>query len=68
MDRQLSYVENRLVCGIKLANWKVHESATKDPMCKGMGTTMVTCMPLMATRWEIPVRAKVFHSTGGIER
>lgn len=44
MDRQLSYVENRLVCGIKLANWKVHESATKDPRCKGMGTTMVTCM------------------------
>ena len=44
MDRQLSYVENRLVCGIKLANWKVHESATKDPRCKGMGTTMVTAM------------------------
>ena len=44
MDRQLSYVENRLVCGIKLANWKVHESATKDPRCKGMGTTMVTTM------------------------
>ena len=44
MDRQLSYVENRLVCGIKLSNWKVHESATKDPMCKGMGTTIVTCM------------------------
>ena len=22
MDRQLSYVENRLVCGIKLANWR----------------------------------------------
>jgi len=44
MDRQLSYVENRLVCGIKLANWKVHESATKDPRCKGMGTTLVTSM------------------------
>jgi protein phosphatase len=44
MDRQLSYIENRLVCGIKLANWKVHESATKDPRCKGMGTTMVTSM------------------------
>lgn len=44
MDRQLSYVENRLVCGIKLANWKVHESATKDPRCKGMGTTMVSSM------------------------
>lgn len=44
MDRQLSYVENRLVCGIKLANWKVHEAATKDPRCKGMGTTMVTSL------------------------
>ncbi|MBL8633158.1 MAG: Stp1/IreP family PP2C-type Ser/Thr phosphatase [Myxococcales bacterium] len=44
MDRQLSYVENRLVCSIKLANWKVHEQSTKDPSSKGMGTTMVTCM------------------------
>ena len=31
MDRQLSYVENRLVCGIKLANWRIYEAATKDP-------------------------------------
>lgn len=44
MDKERSYIENRLACGIKLANWKVHESATKDPMCKGMGTTMVTCL------------------------
>ena len=28
MDRQLSYVENRLVIGIKLANWKIFEAAT----------------------------------------
>jgi serine/threonine protein phosphatase PrpC len=44
MDRQLSYVENRLVCGIKLANWKIYEAATKDPRCKGMGTTLVSCL------------------------
>jgi len=44
MDRQLSYVENRLVCGIKLANWKIYEAATKDPRCKGMGTTLVATL------------------------
>jgi serine/threonine protein phosphatase PrpC len=44
MDRQLSYVENRLVCGIKLANMRIYEAATKDPRCKGMGTTLVSCL------------------------
>jgi protein phosphatase len=44
MDRQLSYVENRLVCGIKMANWRIYEAATKDPRCKGMGTTLVSCL------------------------
>jgi protein phosphatase len=44
MDRQLSYVENRLVCGIKLANWRIFEAATKDPRLKGMGTTLVSCL------------------------
>lgn len=44
MDRQLSYVENRLVCGVKLANWRIYEAATKDPRCKGMGTTLVSCL------------------------
>ena len=44
MDHKLSYVENRLVCGIKLANWRIYEAATKDPRCKGMGTTLVTCL------------------------
>jgi serine/threonine protein phosphatase PrpC len=37
-------MENRLVCGIKLANWRIYEAATKDPRCKGMGTTLVTCL------------------------
>ena len=44
MDRQLSYIENRLVCGIKLANWRVFETATKDPRYKGMGTTLVSAL------------------------
>ena len=42
MDRQLSYIENRLVCGIKLANWRIFDAQTKDPRCKGMGTTIVS--------------------------
>ena len=25
MDRALSYVENRLVCGVKLANWRIYD-------------------------------------------
>ena len=41
MDRALSYVENRLVCGVKLANWRIYEAAVKDPRLKGMGTTLV---------------------------
>jgi serine/threonine protein phosphatase PrpC len=43
MDRQLSYLENRLVCSIKLANARIYEAQVKDPRCKGMGTTIVTC-------------------------
>ncbi len=44
MDRNLSYIENRLVCGIKLANYKIYEAASKDIRFKGMGTTVVTCL------------------------
>jgi serine/threonine protein phosphatase PrpC len=44
MDRSLSYIENRLVCGIKLANYKIYEAASKDIRFKGMGTTLVTCL------------------------
>ncbi|MCA9664469.1 MAG: Stp1/IreP family PP2C-type Ser/Thr phosphatase [Myxococcales bacterium] len=44
MDRSLSYIENRLVCGIKLANYKIYEAASKDIRYKGMGTTIVTTL------------------------
>src|SRR5688572_21076812 len=35
---------NRLVAGIKLANLKIHEQAQRDPMCKGMGTTIISTL------------------------
>jgi serine/threonine protein phosphatase PrpC len=41
MDRQLSYLENRLVVGIKLANQRIFEAAARDLRLKGMGTTVV---------------------------
>jgi len=44
MDRTLSYIENRLACGIKLANYKIYEAASKDIRFKGMGTTVVTTL------------------------
>jgi serine/threonine protein phosphatase PrpC len=40
MDRQLSYLENRLLCAIKLANLRILDSANRDPRCQGMGTTV----------------------------
>jgi protein phosphatase len=43
MDRQLSYVENRLVVGIKMANQRIFEAAGRDVKYKGMGTTIVSC-------------------------
>ena len=44
MDRQLSYIENRLVCGIKLANYRIFEAAAQDIRFKGMGTTIVALL------------------------
>ncbi len=41
MDRQLTYLENRLVVGIKLANQRIFEAASRDLRLKGMGTTVV---------------------------
>jgi protein phosphatase len=41
LDRHLSFVENRLVVGIKLANQRIYEAALKDLRLKGMGTTIV---------------------------
>ncbi len=44
MDRSLSYIENRLACGIKLANYRIFEAACRDLRFKGMGTTIVTSL------------------------
>jgi protein phosphatase len=43
LDRHLSYVENRLVVGIKMANQRIFEAAGRDQKYKGMGTTIVSC-------------------------
>jgi protein phosphatase len=44
MDRSLSYIENRLVCAIKLANLRIFELSSRDIRYKGMGTTLVACL------------------------
>jgi serine/threonine protein phosphatase PrpC len=44
MDRSLSYIENRLVCSIKLANLRIFETSCRDIRYKGMGTTIVGCL------------------------
>ncbi len=41
MDRSLSYLENRLVCAVKLANLRIFETSCRDIRYKGMGTTIV---------------------------
>ena len=41
-DRHLTYDENRLITGVKLANRRVYETAQSDPRYKGMGTTIVS--------------------------
>lgn len=42
MDRSLSYLENRLVCSVRLANLRIFETACREIRYKGMGTTIVT--------------------------
>ena len=42
MDRHLSYIENRLVVGIKMANQRIFQAACKEVKYKGMGTTIVS--------------------------
>ncbi|MBZ0118221.1 MAG: Stp1/IreP family PP2C-type Ser/Thr phosphatase [Sandaracinaceae bacterium] len=41
MDKSRGYEENRLITGIKLANLRIHESASREPKLRGMGTTIV---------------------------
>ncbi len=40
-DRALTFDENRLITGVKLANRRVYETAQSDPRYRGMGTTIV---------------------------
>jgi protein phosphatase len=42
MNKTLSYEENRLSVGVKMANKLIYERAQKDLRLKGMGTTIVT--------------------------
>jgi protein phosphatase len=39
--KDLSYVENRIVAGIRLANARIHGTSRANPNLRGMGTTIV---------------------------
>jgi PPM family protein phosphatase len=41
LDPALSYDENRLATGVRLANLRIHERASADERLNGMGTTLV---------------------------
>lgn len=43
-DHNLSYVENRLVAGVRLANLRIFQKSQSEPGLRGMGTTMVGCL------------------------
>lgn len=44
MERHLNYIENRLVCAIKLSNYRIFHAAASDIRYKGMGTTIVCAL------------------------
>jgi len=44
IDPRMSYVENRLSSGIRLANLRVYEDAVANPSRRGMGTTIVSAV------------------------
>jgi len=44
MERHLNYIENRLVCSVKLANYRIFHAAASDIRYKGMGTTIVATL------------------------
>lgn len=43
-DHSLSYVENRLVAAVKLANQRIHQKSQSESNLRGMGTTFVCCL------------------------
>jgi protein phosphatase len=45
-DHELSYVENRLVASIRLANARIFKTSQTDSNLRGMGTTLVGCLIL----------------------
>ena len=44
IDEARRFQENRLVTGIKLANLEIFDASQKNPKCRGMGTTIVSCL------------------------
>jgi protein phosphatase len=44
LDRDLTYDENRIVAGVKLANRRIFEQGMADARYKNMGTTFVGCV------------------------
>ncbi len=43
-DHNLSYVENRLVAGMRLSNLRIFQKSQSEPALRGMGTTVVSCL------------------------
>lgn len=43
-DHNLSYVENRLVAAVRLANARIFQTSQTDANLRGMGTTIVSCL------------------------
>lgn len=43
-DHNLSYVENRLVAAVRLANARIFQTSQTDANLRGMGTTFVGCL------------------------
>ncbi len=48
-DHNLSYVENRLVAAVRLANARIHQKSQSDAGLRGMGTTLVGALVLNDT-------------------
>lgn len=44
IDRGHRHDINRMVTAIKLANFKIHNEAERNPACRGMGTTVVSTL------------------------
>ncbi len=48
-DHNLSYVENRMVAAVRLANARIHQKSQSDAGLRGMGTTLVGALVLNDT-------------------